>query len=291
MRLRAERAASRSLCRYANGETKSKYQSSDHRDPAPRQPARAAQRDAARYVAPRVVVEHAPARRSRRACASSRCTGRSPSSILHTLMQGDAHGRLGRAALMQRAPSRRARARRASRAAGRGRSEIVRPASRSFVEVDAGLDAEAVQQVDDVLGRDVAGRALRVRTAAEPRDARVERRDAELEARVDVRERLPVGVVEMAAHLVDRVHARAPLPSRAASRPACRRRSCRRRRHAWTPMSCISRATYPTASGVDLALVRAAERAGDRAAHAHAARRAPPRRPARSARSTRRSSS
>ena len=36
------------------------------------------------------------------------------------------------------------------------------------VERDAGLDAEAVEQEEHVLGRDVARRALRVRAAAEP---------------------------------------------------------------------------------------------------------------------------
>ena len=69
------------------------------------------------------------------------------------------------------------------------------------VERDAGVDAEAVEEEEDVFGGDVAGRPLRVRATAEAGDAGVEAGDADLEAGVDVADRLPVGVVEMAADL------------------------------------------------------------------------------------------
>ena len=115
--------------------------------------------------------------------------------------------------------------------------------------------------------RDVAGRALRVRAAAEPGDAGVEGVDAELEAGVDVRERLAVGVVEMAADLGERDSASARAPS-----PPARLRGVPTPMVSampqWsTPMPFISRTTRSTSSARDLALVRAAERARDRAAH------------------------
>ena len=64
-----------------------------------------------------------------------------------------------------------------------------------LVQIDPGLDAEAVQHVDDVFGRDIAGRAFRVRTTTKPRDRAVEDRQAAFERGVDVSERLSVRVV------------------------------------------------------------------------------------------------
>ena len=65
-------------------------------------------------------------------------------------------------------------------------------------------DAEPVEQVDHVLAGDIAGRARRVGAAAEPRDRAVEDRDAALQRRQDVGERLAVGVVEMRRELLAR---------------------------------------------------------------------------------------
>src|SRR4029453_11596403 len=75
--------------------------------------------------------------------------------------------------------------------------------SDGLLEVDSGLDAESVQQGEAVVGRAVAGGALGMRTAAESRDARIEGRDAELEARVDIGSRHTVGIVEMARDVVN----------------------------------------------------------------------------------------
>src|SRR5215213_3622690 len=70
-------------------------------------------------------------------------------------------------------------------------------------EVDAVLDAETGEQPDQVLGRQVAGRALRVGTAAEATGARVVRRDAGAQAGHRVRQRLSVRVVEVQGEVVD----------------------------------------------------------------------------------------
>jgi hypothetical protein len=48
----------------------------------------------------------------------------------------------------------------------------------SSVEVDAGLDSFALEQVDEILRRDVAGRARREGTAAEAADGGVEHASA-----------------------------------------------------------------------------------------------------------------
>ena len=70
--------------------------------------------------------------------------------------------------------------------------------------VHTGLDTESVEQIDDVFGRDIAGGTLRIRAAAESGHRAVERRHAEFERRVDVRERLSVRVVEMTGKCGDR---------------------------------------------------------------------------------------
>jgi hypothetical protein len=75
------------------------------------------------------------------------------------------------------------------------------------VQVDAGGDAQAVQQVDHVFGGDVAGRALGIGAAAQAGDAGVEDVNAQRQAGVDVGERLAVGVVEVAAELGQRARA------------------------------------------------------------------------------------
>ena len=142
-------------------------------------------------------------------------------------------------------------------------------------EIDAGLDAEAVHQIQHVLGRDVAGRALRIRTAAESRHRRVINLDAFLQRRVDVGERLAVGVVEVARQTLARKHLRRPPPN-----------TSRVRFGVPTPIvSAISISSQPSAAKRcdhihhrrhrHLALIRAAERA--RHAAANRAGRAPSR--------------
>ena len=66
-----------------------------------------------------------------------------------------------------------------------------------FGECDAGRNAESFEEVEQVLGREVARGARRVRTAAETAGRGVVSRDAALETRVDVRERRAARVVEV----------------------------------------------------------------------------------------------
>src|SRR5688572_14648369 len=72
-----------------------------------------------------------------------------------------------------------------------------------LLEVHAGLDPEAGQHPEEVLGGEVAGGALGVRAAPEPAGAGVVRRDAGLQRRERVREGLAVGVVEVHRELVE----------------------------------------------------------------------------------------
>ena len=72
-----------------------------------------------------------------------------------------------------------------------------------FVEVDAGVHAHAVQHVDHVFGRHIAGRALGIGTAPQPRHGGVELPDTHLQAGQGVGQGLAIGVVEMARHVVD----------------------------------------------------------------------------------------
>ena len=89
-----------------------------------------------------------------------------------------------------------------------------------LVEIDAGLDAHRVQHRDDVLGREVARRARRVRTAAEPAGRRVDRRDAHLHRDDAVRERGALRVVEVHRERAraDASRARAPSTSSTCAR-------------------------------------------------------------------------
>lgn len=66
-------------------------------------------------------------------------------------------------------------------------------------QIDPGLDAETVEHPHQVLGGEVAGGALRVRTAAEAARGGVDRGHAVLERREGVGEGLAVGVVEVHA--------------------------------------------------------------------------------------------
>ena len=144
------------------------------------------------------------------------------------------------------------------------------PAARSCVKIDARLDAEAVQQVHDVLARDVAGRALGVRAAAEPRHRAVERRDADFHAprrRSSAPGRKCRGNGRRA-----RPSGRARRPARIAPRSSlpCRRRSCRRARLRTRPSRHSASAISHDVARIDLAFVRTAEHARNVAAHAHA---------------------
>ena len=118
------------------------------------------------------------------------------------------------------------------------------------IEIDPGLDPQPVQHVHHVLGRDVAGRAFRIRTPAQPGDARVEGRDAHLQAGVDVGERLAVGVVEMAAHFGRSDSASAPAPSPPARACGVPTPIVSATPQWSTPIAFISRTTRSTSSGV-----------------------------------------
>src|SRR4051794_9539486 len=65
------------------------------------------------------------------------------------------------------------------------------------VEVDAGVDTHVLDHVHEVLGADVAGRARRVRAAAEPTDGGVVVGDTELQRREHVGQPGAPGVVEV----------------------------------------------------------------------------------------------
>ena len=68
---------------------------------------------------------------------------------------------------------------------------------RYFFEPDAALDAETVEQVDQVFGRKVARCPGRVRAPAQTAGTRIEDGDASLEAGVDVDQGGSARVVEM----------------------------------------------------------------------------------------------
>nr|GEU28319.1 conserved hypothetical protein [Tanacetum cinerariifolium] len=137
------------------------------------------------------------------------------------------------------------------------------------IEIDAGLDAEALHQVQHILGGDVAGGALGVRAAAQSRDRRVIDRDAHFQAGVDIGQRLAVRVVEVAGQGVDGKF----------SGGACHHRlRVARGGHADGVGDVdfiateVAHAAHHVGHGFGrhLALVRAAERAADAAAQAQA---------------------
>ena len=72
-----------------------------------------------------------------------------------------------------------------------------RAAVEDALERDARLPARRVEEVDEVLGREVAGRAGRVRAATGPAGRRVEAADPGVEPGRDVGQRRPARVVEV----------------------------------------------------------------------------------------------
>ena len=75
----------------------------------------------------------------------------------------------------------------------RGRGDAFEPHARG--------DAETVEQVDEILGGEVAGGARRIRTSAQAAGRRIEDRDARLEAGIDVDERRAARVVKVQGQL------------------------------------------------------------------------------------------
>jgi hypothetical protein len=73
------------------------------------------------------------------------------------------------------------------------------------IQVQPGGDAHAVQHEDHVLGGHVAGGALGVGAAAQAGDAGVEHVHPHLQTGQDIGQRLAVGVVEVPAHLGQRI--------------------------------------------------------------------------------------
>ena len=70
-------------------------------------------------------------------------------------------------------------------------------ATREPVKVDTGVNSHAMQHVDKIFGRHIAGGTFGIRTAAKPGHRRIELPYAQLQAGQGVRERLAVGVVKM----------------------------------------------------------------------------------------------
>ena len=71
------------------------------------------------------------------------------------------------------------------------------------IQVDSRFDPQTFEHVDHILCGDVAGRAGCVGASTESTGGRVERRDAEVERRQDVRQRHAPSVVKMQRNLLD----------------------------------------------------------------------------------------
>ena len=67
----------------------------------------------------------------------------------------------------------------------------------------AALHAEPFEHVQQILGREIAGRTWRVRTATKPTGGTVERRDAMLQRREHVGQRGAARIVKVQRNLVD----------------------------------------------------------------------------------------
>src|SRR5712675_2482532 len=157
-------------------------------------------------------------RRSRRECEGSLRTGRCPGSFgtrCCTAMERRRRAACPGSWILRRERTRDLRARLAPEDAA---DELADP--QDLRQVDTGFDAQAIEHVDHVLGRDVAGRAPGVGAAAETGHRAVEGSHARFERGVDVRERLPVGVMVVACELgrrdpfCDRRYHRADAPGR-----------------------------------------------------------------------------
>jgi len=72
------------------------------------------------------------------------------------------------------------------------------------VEADTGLDAEAVQHIEQILGRQVPGGARSVRAAAEAAGGGIERGDAEIQRGEHVRQGSAARVVEVEREAIER---------------------------------------------------------------------------------------
>src|SRR5229473_8237440 len=158
-------------------------------------------------------------RQSRRDCEGSLRTGRYPgSSGTRCCTAMERRRACPGSWILRRERARDLRARLAPEDAA---DELAGP--QDLHQVDAGFDAQAVEHVDHVLGRDVAGRAPGIGAAAETRHRAVEGSYARFERRVDVRERLPVGIVVVAGEpadrnpFCDRIEHRADAPGRSDS--------------------------------------------------------------------------
>src|SRR6266571_6980667 len=106
-------------------------------------------------------------RQSRRECEGSLRTGRYPDSSgtrCYTAMVRRRRAACPGSWILRRERPRDLRARLAPEGAA---DELAGP--QKLYQVDTGFDAQAIEHVDHVLGRDVAGRALGIRAAAETR--------------------------------------------------------------------------------------------------------------------------
>ena len=72
-----------------------------------------------------------------------------------------------------------------------------------LVQINAGLDAQALQQIDHVFGCHIAGCALGIRTATQTGDGGLEVPHPDLQRRERVAQRLTIGIVKMARDMGD----------------------------------------------------------------------------------------
>src|SRR5690606_11008905 len=72
------------------------------------------------------------------------------------------------------------------------------PGLNQRVQVYSSVDTQAIEHVENVFGGDIAGGALGVGAPAKPGNRAVEYLDAFQQSRVNIRQRLPVGIVKMA---------------------------------------------------------------------------------------------
>lgn len=137
------------------------------------------------------------------------------------------------------------------------------------LEVDAGLDAEAVEQVDHVFACHVARCPFRVGAAAEAGDGAVYHRNAFFQHRVEVGQRLAVGVVEVGGEL-GHGHLAAHRLEHALGLEGGAHADGVAQRHLVAAHLIERLGHFGHLGRGDLALVGAAQHRGDVAAHPHA---------------------
>src|SRR5580704_6055917 len=72
------------------------------------------------------------------------------------------------------------------------------------IEPYTGFDAQALEQVDQIIRGEIAGGARRIGTASEARHRRIEDRHSHLQRRIHIGQALAVGIVVMPSEVLDR---------------------------------------------------------------------------------------